>query len=68
MRKGKSTDPLVRFLYILMRDHVTSGRVEEIMEKHVEGMEGWTQFTNGLLMEMSQDVAKRLRQGRKKKP
>lgn len=27
------------FLYILLRDHLPSGKVEEIMEKYVEGSE-----------------------------
>jgi len=30
------SERLVQFLYILLRDHVTSGKAESIMENHVE--------------------------------
>lgn len=60
-RSGKidSTDPLVSFLYILMRDHILVGEVEEIMLHHVDY--GNSQFTNGWLAQYCIDVANRLK-------
>lgn len=55
----KSCDPLVSFLYILMRDHVTPGTVEKIMEQHIGY--GECIFTNGHLARLAQDVKDRLR-------
>ena len=59
-----STDPLVSFLYILMRDHLTMGAVEGIVQKHVvlEGADDGdgSQFCNGHLAKYAQDVADRL--------
>ena len=57
-----SSNELDAFLYILMRDHVTSGVVETIMESL--GDSGKTyQFTNGWLARHAVDVADRLRAG-----
>jgi hypothetical protein len=42
-----SNDPLVSFLYILMRDHLPSGTVEKIIQIHVT--EGESLFCNGFL-------------------
>ncbi len=53
-----SNDPLVAFLYVLMRDHLTPGNVEQIMLGHVTGNE--SQFTNGWLATYAADVAARL--------
>lgn len=57
-----STDPLVSFLYILMRDHVPAGVVEGIVRDHaVPAQEsGGTVFTNGYLAFYAKDVADRL--------
>ncbi len=54
-----SNDRLVSFLYILMRDHVTPGIVEEIVLKHIT--EDTAVFTNGWLAKYAEDVAERVR-------
>jgi hypothetical protein len=58
-RSGKFTsrNPLVSFLYELMRDHVPPGVVEGILDDRgaIE-----TTFTNGWLARYAQDVARRL--------
>lgn len=61
MRSGSvnDKDPLVTFLYILMRDHLPTGIVEEIVEKHTYH-DGMT-YTNGWLAEYAQDLAERLK-------
>lgn len=61
-RSGQVDDtrPLVAFLYILMRDHLTAGAVEEIMLKYVEVDVTGSQFTNGYLAMHAQDIAERL--------
>lgn len=58
-----SDDSLVAFLYILMRDHLTPGVVEEIILNHVVGPlgPGERQFTNGWLASYAKDVAEQLR-------
>lgn len=60
-RSGEVTseDPLVTFLYILMRDHLPAGVVEEIVERHTyhEDMK----YTNGWLAEYAKDLAARLK-------
>ena len=54
-------DPLVSFLYILMRDYVLPGDVETIM---ADGIPKPTvtdvQFSNGWLANYAEDIAKRL--------
>ena len=59
MRRKKTDDPLVSFLYELMRDHVTPGKVEKVMSQTVPFKE--TRLTNGYLASYAMDVAKRLR-------
>lgn len=61
-RSGEVTikDPLVEFLYILMRDHLPVGTIEEIVMKHVRGTK--TVYSNGWLAEYAQDVAVRLKE------
>lgn len=54
----ESNDPLVGFLYLLIRDHLPTGIIESIM-KDVSNMS--TYFTNGWLANYSKDVAERLR-------
>lgn len=68
VRSGEvnSDDSLVAFLYVLMRDHLTPGLVEEIILNHVAvgGPTPWSperQFTNGWLASYAKDVAERLR-------
>ena len=58
-----SSDPLVGFIYILARDHLTPGVIERIMENQVEPSRGQdVQFTNGYLARYSEDVAERLKE------
>lgn len=62
-RSGKvsSSDPLVSFLYTLMKDYVTSGNIEEIMLSHMPQEPGTvTEFTNGYLALHAQDIAERI--------
>jgi hypothetical protein len=53
-----SNDPLVSFLYILMRDHIATGTVEKIMQEHVNSKE--SQFCNGFLAKYAMDIANRI--------
>lgn len=55
----ESQDPLVSFLYELMRDHVQPGTVESIMKNTPTNT--LTKFTNGWLAKYAEDVASRLR-------
>ncbi len=57
-----SKSNLVAFLYILLRDDVVVGRVEEILKQHVEvGEPGYeTLYTNEDLEAMAKKFAKRL--------
>jgi hypothetical protein len=56
-----SSDPLVSFLYILMRDHIPAGVVEGIMQHHVDAPEGTlSELCNGYLASYAKDVAARL--------
>jgi hypothetical protein len=49
-------DPLVRFLYLLMRDHLPTGVVEGIVQSDDKVIH----FTNGFLARYAQDMAARL--------
>lgn len=51
--------PLVAFLYELVRDHVTTGTIEESIERCGRNTVGH-QFTNGWLAQWAQDAADRL--------
>jgi hypothetical protein len=53
-----SEDKLVSFLYELMRDHLPTGTVEEIVRNSDADS---TQFTNGFLAKYAEDLAKRLK-------
>lgn len=61
----KSKDKLVGFLYILMRDYLPTGKIEEIMQGHVypDGMlaDFESIYTNGWLAQYAKDLANRLR-------
>ena len=60
---GNVTDdrPLVALLYVLMRDHVTPGAMEEAFENHASKVIGKTQqYVNGWLARHAQDLARRL--------
>lgn len=56
-------DPLVTFLYILMRDDVPPGRIEEVLMSHVMQHEPdeQVQFTNGWLARYAENIATLLR-------
>ena len=66
LRSGKvdSDDPLVCFLYLLARDHLPAGQVEEIMKEcRAQGVGAGKQtmhFTNGWLATWAMDMANRL--------
>jgi hypothetical protein len=59
-RSGKFAinDPLVGFLYDLMIEHCTPGKVEELAMKQTHEM---TTYTNGWLAQYASDLARRLR-------
>ena len=60
----KDNDPMVRFLYILMRDHLPVGQVEQIMVEHIEKPpKDDVVFCNGWLANYAQYTAKRIREG-----
>jgi hypothetical protein len=57
------SDRLVAFLYVLMRDEVTSGTVEKIMQDHVESHDGARSFSNPHLEAHARELAGRLSKG-----
>lgn len=50
---------LVAFLYILGRDHLPLGKIEEIMVEHVEKGEIYN-FSNGALEHYAKHISRRL--------
>lgn len=60
-RSGEVTsdDPLVSFLYLLMRDYLPVGIAERLVEMH--SYEETTSFTNGYLADYAKDLATRLK-------
>lgn len=61
-RSGKvmHSDPLVAFLYVLMRDgDVCPGRIEEVLKNNVHY--GAAEYSNGWLAQYASDIANRLR-------
>lgn len=59
--KITSNDPLVDFLYMLMRDHVPFGVVENLLTQ-TKIFTGTTQYENTHLASYAIDVAKKLKQ------
>lgn len=55
-----STDRLVAFLYVLMRDDVVPGRVEEILIQHIEVSSTAACYSNTHLEAMAKEIAVRL--------
>ena len=51
---------LVSFLYILMRDHLPSGVVEEIMLRHVEISVTGVEYSNPHLFAHAQELEARI--------
>jgi hypothetical protein len=47
---------LVAFFYLLMRDHLTSGKVETIMDQ-VKDLNHPAEYSNGFLAEHAQELA-----------
>lgn len=60
-RSGKvdAESKLVCFLYVLLRDHIQPGQIEDIMLSQITGKP--TEFTNGWLAKYAKDVASRLK-------
>jgi len=58
-----SRSKLVSFLYILMRDHLPAGEVEDIMLHDVDVLpkDENCSYTNGWLARYAEDLAKRLK-------
>ena len=56
-----SDDKLVAFFYLLMRDHLTPGVIEDIMRMLADTAGDTTQFSNGWLAKYADDVARRLK-------
>lgn len=55
-----SDSKLVEFIYILARDHLTTGQIDMLIDDHVSDRFEKTYYTNGWLAEWAKDVAKRL--------
>lgn len=55
-----SKDPLVSFIYHLLRDHLPAGAVEGIMQEHLAGDMANAQFCNGYLAQYAKDISARL--------
>jgi len=60
-----SADPLVSFLYTLMRDHVTPGTIEKVLRDGLYGPEVVT-YSNGFLAKYAEDVAAMIKVGKLK--
>lgn len=52
--------PLVSFLYILARDYLPIGVIEEIIVEHLIVAEPGSEFTNGWMANWAQNLADRL--------
>lgn len=50
---------LIAFLYILMRDDITPGRIENIMINHI--FDAKSEYSNGWLAKYAEDIAERLK-------
>jgi hypothetical protein len=55
----KINSKLVSFLYELMRDHLSPGKVEELTRASQEP--GVTYYSNGWLAQYAEDIANRLK-------
>ena len=56
-----STDRLVHFLYVLARDELVTGKIEDIIDHCPDENEGDIVFTNGWLVQWAIDAATRLK-------
>ena len=57
----ETTDKLVDFFYLLMRDHVPAGTIEKLVRECDEERGISSIFTNGWLASYAKDLAHRLR-------
>lgn len=55
-----SSNPLVAFLYLLMRDHLPAGQVEAVVQTAADAASAEFRFTNGWLATYASDLASRL--------
>lgn len=55
-----SSDPLVAFLYLLIRDHIVSGDIESIMKEIENTTEDKYVFTNGFIASYAKNIKERL--------
>lgn len=55
----KSSDKVVMLMYYLLRDHITSSKLESIVDE-LEKMENEALFTNGWLAKYAENLASRL--------
>lgn len=62
MRTLETKDRAAAFLYLLMRDHVTPGKVEQILEE-LQSAPATLILSNGFLAEHAVEVAKKLARG-----
>lgn len=61
----ETDDPLVVFLYVLLRDHVPFGKVETIMRQQIEnGMTGSGFLSEPTIARYARDLAERLQRFR----
>lgn len=58
-----SDDPLVLFLYLLARQHITTGLIDDLIDNWIPD-DKYGQFTNGWLGTWAQDAADRLRRNK----
>lgn len=61
LRMLQSDDPLVSFLYTVMRDHITPGAIENLLQDTEMHVHKGFKFTNGPLAEYAEHIAHRLR-------
>lgn len=54
-------DLIVGFLYRIMRDHLTPGVVEQVVQDILESHDGDIAYTNGWLEQYAQSIAERLK-------
>ena len=58
MKKHKTQDNLVAFLYLLMRDHVVPAKIEKLV-MNFSDKDTWV-LSNGYLAEYAEDIVARL--------
>jgi hypothetical protein len=68
LRSGNfnSSDPLTCMFYLLLRDHMSAGDLENIVKEATKILDGTRQFTNGWLGQYAQDMAIRIYQAGEK--